>query len=294
MKRFGSTDVHEGMLLDTQRCEAYRSAIRQVVRPGDVVADLGAGTGLLSFFAVEAGARRVYAIEMSSIAEVAARLIEANGFQDRITLVRRRSTRARLPERCDVILSETLSILGFESEHTIAFMSDARERLLKPGGRVIPQECWTLMMPVQSDQFGVGSLPGLLYGFDVSELRRRRYRRQALHLEVSGKRIVELADAVRRWHIDFRRESPVPSGEMFEFGTRREGRLDGFLGWFEATLCDGVVLSNSPRLPPTSWGQLYFPTLDQPVVHPGQRIRLHLDPGLIAGMPHWSYRVSVD
>jgi len=57
--------------------------------------DLGAGTGLLSFFAAQAGARHVYAIEMSGIAEVAAELIEANGFRDRITLIRKTSKKVR-------------------------------------------------------------------------------------------------------------------------------------------------------------------------------------------------------
>jgi len=86
---FGSPYLHERMLLDKIRCDAYREAIQGTVKPGDVVVDLGAGTGLLSFFAAQAGARHVYAIEMSGIAEVAAELIEANGFRDRITLIRK-------------------------------------------------------------------------------------------------------------------------------------------------------------------------------------------------------------
>ena len=91
LEYFGSPEEQEKLLLDKIRCDAFREAIQRSVKVGDVVVDLGAGTGLLSFFAAQAGARHVYAIEMSPIAKVAAELIEANGFRDRITLIRKNS-----------------------------------------------------------------------------------------------------------------------------------------------------------------------------------------------------------
>src|SRR6267378_4031682 len=94
---FASPFSHEPMLLDKIRCDAYREAIQRTVKPGEVVLDLGAGTGLLSFFALQAGARHVYAIEMSAIADAAAELIAANGFGDCLMLIRKNSKQARLP-----------------------------------------------------------------------------------------------------------------------------------------------------------------------------------------------------
>lgn len=44
----GSPYSHEKALLDKIRCDAYQKAIQRTVKPGDVVVDLGAGTGLLS------------------------------------------------------------------------------------------------------------------------------------------------------------------------------------------------------------------------------------------------------
>jgi SAM-dependent methyltransferase len=293
-ERFADPAAHEGMLLDTQRCEAYREALRRCVRPGDVVVDLGAGTGLLSFFAAQAGASRVYAIEMSAIADLAARLIEANDFGDRITLVRDKSTRARLPERGDLLVTETLSILGFENENIVEFVADARRRLLKPDARIMPASADTFLVPIQSDDLGIGKLPARLYGLDFSALRHTRYSPQAVRLEASGKAIVELAEPVARWHLDFTAELKGPGPTTFDFVIVREGRLDGFLGWFEATLCPGVTVSNSYRLPPTSWGQAYFPAREQPAVRTGQRLRLEINPGLIAGFPHWHYRVVIE
>jgi predicted RNA methylase len=77
MEEFASPILQESLLLDNARCDAYREAIHRTVKSGDVVVDLGA--------------RHVYAIEMSGIADAAAELIETNGFQERITLIRKNS-----------------------------------------------------------------------------------------------------------------------------------------------------------------------------------------------------------
>jgi type I protein arginine methyltransferase len=54
------------MLADSRRVEAYKTALNKVSQ-GKVVADVGAGTGVLSIFAAEGGATKVYAIENAQI-----------------------------------------------------------------------------------------------------------------------------------------------------------------------------------------------------------------------------------
>ena len=53
-----------------------------------VVLDVGCGTGILSMFASQAGAKHVYAVDCSSIIEQAQQIIDINGFTDKITLIK--------------------------------------------------------------------------------------------------------------------------------------------------------------------------------------------------------------
>jgi protein arginine N-methyltransferase 1 len=291
LEEFGNPFIQEAMLHDKIRCDAYREAIRRTVKPGDVVVDLGAGTGLLSFFALQAGARHVYAIEMSGIAEAAAELIEANGFRERITLIRKNSKKARLPERCDVLVTETLSSFCFDSENTIEFVADARDRFLKPGGRIIPESADTFLLPFSSEAFGPGRLQPFFYDFVYRGFTKRILEDYRL-LRASGKPLLALSQPALCYHLDFCKDTQNPGKTFVPFRITADGRLDGFLGWFEARLCEGVTLSNSPYLPLTHWWQLYLPVAEQPEYRAGQMLLLCLDPNVIRGEAQWKYTVQ--
>ena len=47
-------DYHRWMIKDTKRTVAFKHALQGLIKPNDVVADIGAGTGILSLFAAEA------------------------------------------------------------------------------------------------------------------------------------------------------------------------------------------------------------------------------------------------
>jgi type I protein arginine methyltransferase len=291
VEEFANPLLQESLLLDKARCDAYREAIQRTVKPGDVVVDLGAGTGLLSFFALQAGARHVYAIEMSEIADAAAELIAANGFQDRITLIRKNSKKVRLPERCDVLVTETLSAFCFDTENIIDFVADARERFLKPGARIVPESAGTFLLPFHSDAFGAGRLPPRYYDLDFNRFRRRLFKSYSI-VPASGKPFSALAQPALCYQIDFRKDTANPGKTFAPFRITADGHLDGFLGWFEARLCEGVTLSNSPYLPLSHWWQLYLPIHEQPHYRSGQTILLYLDPNIISGEAHWKYSVQ--
>jgi type I protein arginine methyltransferase len=155
---------HINMLNDQARTSSYLASIREVVRRGDTVVDIGTGTGVYAVAAAQAGARHVYAIEAGRIAGAARRLFEANGLADRITLIRGLSTRIWLPERADVLISE---VIGDEplGEQVIRITQDALRRLLKPGARLIPSGVKIFALPVTIPDAELGKLtftPGTL------------------------------------------------------------------------------------------------------------------------------------
>jgi predicted RNA methylase len=96
-------------LKDRRRTLAFREAIERVVRPGDTVLDIGAGSGILSLFAASAGARRVHAVEIDHLLATALRrTIALNGAGEVVTVVEGDVLEAGLPDRVDVVVAEII------------------------------------------------------------------------------------------------------------------------------------------------------------------------------------------
>jgi type I protein arginine methyltransferase len=77
------------MIQDTVRTSSYASFIlsNPAVFRGATVLDVGCGSGILSLFAAQAGAQRVFAVDASDIAERADKVVRANNLQNVITSV---------------------------------------------------------------------------------------------------------------------------------------------------------------------------------------------------------------
>ena len=104
---------------------------------GKVVLDVGTGSGILAFFAVQAGAKKVYAVEASSSAETAKLLAAHNGYSGIVEVLRGRIEDIELPELVDVIISEPIGFLLVHERMLEAYVC-ARDRFLKPGGLMMP------------------------------------------------------------------------------------------------------------------------------------------------------------
>ncbi len=97
-------------LFDQKRTKAFRSAIKNTVKKGDIVVDMGTGSGVLAMFAVEAGAERVYAVELDrNNIKTLDEIFKINGYQDKIVILEGDVTKIKLPEKVDVVIGEMIA-----------------------------------------------------------------------------------------------------------------------------------------------------------------------------------------
>jgi SAM-dependent methyltransferase len=253
---------HRGMLQDRARVDAYRAAIHALVRPGDIVLDIGTGTGLLSYFACQAGARRVYAIEAAPVIALARELAQANGLADRITFVPGSSLDVTLPERADVLITETLWNFGV-GEGMIGFVEDARRRLLQPGARILPGSVDLHLTLIQHPELHdlLTRTPEDRHGLDFSAMRGYAVN-QVLTPRVDPKHFLTAPARLLSIRLD---EPARPDfGARVALRAERAGRADGIAGWFEAELAPGITIGNAPPAEGSSWAHALFP-IERPI-----------------------------
>ena len=144
---------HAQMLVDEHRMGTFLDAIQQVVRPGMHVLDLGTGTGVLSFFAAQQGAR-VTAVEREPGVLAAARSALSRSVGDRVRLVHADARRFTPDEPVDVVLCEMMHV-GQLREKQIEVIGGFKERYAAAGlgrlPRFVPEACVQAVQPVQQD-----------------------------------------------------------------------------------------------------------------------------------------------
>jgi protein arginine N-methyltransferase 1 len=289
--RYSVTNYGE-MIEDSARLHAHASALRELVKPGSVVLDIGAGTGILSLLACRFGAGEVHAVEPDDVIELARAAAAANGFADRIHFHQAISQSVELPRRADVIVSDLRGVLP-PYQHHIAAIVDARERLLAPGGALVPQRD-TLWL-------ALADAPALYrryarpwfdneWGFDLSAggtLAVNNWRRvTALSEQVFGE--------ARQWAvIDYSTvTSPNLRGEA-SWHAPRGATVHGLLAWFDAELGTGAAFSNAPGRTDSIYGQAFFPLQEPVTVDEGDLVAVEMNASLVGDDYVWGWNTSI-
>jgi len=256
-------DFHQLMLNDKLRMDAYKKAIFEVVKPGMIVCEIGVGTGILSQWALEAGAKVVYGIESNSkILEIAK--TNLSSFGDKFVPIEGLSSEVSLQEKVDLILSEIIGNIA-DNENMASILADAQKRFLKDGGVMIPIKVESFIVPVSTpeannhilkreinpthkdskliDKFNTIPDSGLFTFYFDTLISENSYLAKPEILESFYE---------NNW--------PISYSNKIEFKIIQDGLLTGFKGWFSAQLSKDTILNiESSEDYSDSWKHAYFP-----------------------------------
>jgi len=267
-EEFGNLYEHEKMLADSVRIENYKRAIQRQVRPGDIVLDLGTGTGILSFFAAQQRPEKIFAIDHSEFIGIAKKIAEQNNFEN-IEFVKTNSRNFNPDLRFDIIIHEQIGDYLF-NENMIQNLLDLKQRLLKPGGMIIPGKFELFLEPAcLVDSFRTPFIwENRLHGVDFSFLKDQQEILGAFKPAVYKQEWLE-AGAVKHFLCEprpvlsfdlntLKSETEIPHAIEISKQVARPGALDSFCLFFKVVFDEEIQFDTSPFSANTHWGNCFF------------------------------------
>lgn len=266
---------HIPMVNDDERNQAYDLALRRAVKPGDLVLEIGTGSGLVAMMAARAGAARVVTCEVLPLmADIAREVVAKNGLADRITVINKKSTQLQvgsdLPERADVFVSELINI-GMLSPNMLPVLHHARETLLKPDARIIPAAAIVYGALIEAPQLSRINPVRQVSGFDLSPLDKLRSPGYA-QIDLAADLVRQVSQPFKALEFDFRQTMPENDARMLEVAATSAGIAHGIAFWFDLVMDEEIVYSSASTTRTNHWKQAaeFFP---QPIaVQPGDRL----------------------
>lgn len=289
---YGQLPHQQTMLQDEIRTGTYERAIMANAADfkGKVVLDVGTGTGLLAYFAAKAGARKVYAVEASEVAEVARELMQANGVGHIVEVIHAKMEDIEPPEQVDVIISEPMGFVLVHERMLETYVA-AREKWLKPGGLMMPTVGRIYCSPftdaaLHEEQLSKSAFweTRNFHGLDLSCLKERAtksYFAQPVvgYFEPS----ILLSEEYATHDVDFMTIDPEGFHDFeiaLDFGVEKTALCHGIGLWFDVGFngsSQKVPLTTAPHAHGTHWYQCRFMLQEPIAVNRSQRLtgKLH-------------------
>ncbi|KAJ7495052.1 S-adenosyl-L-methionine-dependent methyltransferase [Mycena latifolia] len=266
------------MLQDSVRIRSYHNAIagNRDLFKDKLVLDVGCGTGILSMFAVKAGASHVFAIDTSDIIDHAQKIIDANGFTDKITLVKGKVEDADLPpRRFDIIVSEWMGYcLVYESILDTVLL--ARDKFLKPDGLMFPDTASLTIAAIEAADYRDEKINfwDNVYGLDYSCIKDIALREPVVDV-VDLKSVVTDICTIKEIDLLTAQREQLPFTAQFSLKATRDDFVHAFVLWFNVSFrcCKKPMnISTAPYSKYTHWKQTIFYTPSALVLSEDQKL----------------------
>jgi 2-polyprenyl-3-methyl-5-hydroxy-6-metoxy-1,4-benzoquinol methylase len=260
---YSNPDDQKIMLLDWYRTDAYRRAIQEVVSDRTCVVDVGAGSGILSLFSASAGAKKVYAVEVTEIINLAKKLATINNLSNKIEFLNMTAQNVVLDQKVDVIISEWMGMFAMD-EYMFDAVQIIRDRFLAEGGKMIPNSVDLYIAPIENRHLYYKNGPGFWkstffnYDFNVDIDQESTTDRSKVCI-VTPESLIASPHLLLHFDCNHDNTSAFHFSKSMEWTIERDAFLHGFCGYFDTILTDKITLYTSPMVSPTHWQQVYFP-----------------------------------
>lgn len=150
--QFIPLQYHHNMLMDLNRMDNFKAAIRRQVFEGAKVLELGGGTGVLSWFAAQAAAK-VYCVEFNpDMVDEARRLLAMNRYGDKVEVIHADAFEYLPPEPVDIVICEMIHVAMLREKQVEVIENFKKRYVTKFGGPLplfIPEAVVMAVQPLQ-------------------------------------------------------------------------------------------------------------------------------------------------